>query len=310
MNFEAFCKEAGLLPRDIVADGKWRRCPTCSKPRKHNGSYKLAADGRIGWCMDYAVHTEPQTWRPDAGQAPQVDRAAIARRRSEERKALALATREAAEFYAGCAPLRHGHPYLTDHGLDMTGCFGLKIDRDAWLVVPMLLDGNLVSVQRISPHGDKLFWPGASAKGASYTVERKGAPITVLCEGLATGLAIFAAAPLVRVVVGVNAGDLGAVKKPRGLAVVASDYDHETEARTGINPGFQAAQAAADALGCGVAVPVGIQGTDWADWRQERVADRLAHLGKRERESDIRRAIDAKIATEMSRNAKFLTTKA
>lgn len=308
MIFESFLREAGLVPLDIQADGKWRRCPTEAKPKKHNGSYKLATDGLVGWCMDYAVHTEPLTWRPDrAGEAPKIDFAAIARRRAMDRKALIQATHAARKFYFDCAPLRNGHPYLESHGLTMAGCRGLKIDVDGWLVVPVLRDQNVMSVQRISPAGEKRFWPGASVKAGSYAIERPGATITVLCEGLATGLAIFAAAPATRIVVAFNAGSLPYVAMPRrGLVVVAADHDHETLARTGTNPGLKAAYEAAHALGCGVAVPEGVLGSDFCDLRQEWLAERLANRGKMEHEGAIRREVDARIATVVTRNAVYL----
>ena len=308
MNFDSFCRDAGLMPRDVQADGKWWRCPTESHPRKRNGSYKLAADGLIGWAMDYAVHSKPLTWRPDREyRVPVVDHAAIAKRRSEERRALVRATQAAREFYLSCTPLRDGHPYLKAHDVSMAGCRGLKIDQQGWLVVPVLLDGRLISVQRIDAAGEKRFWPGAPVKAGSYALERLGARITVLCEGLATGLVIFAAAPMTRIVVSFNSGNLGRVAMPRrGLVVVAADNDHATAERTGTNPGLVAATAAAEVLGCGVAVPADLMGSDWSDWRQERIQARLANRGKMERESDIRRAVDAEIAAAMSRNAVYL----
>lgn len=295
---------AGLIPGDVIPDGRWHRCPTEAHPKKRNGSWKLALDGLIGWCQDFAVHTEPLTWRPDKDNLAQVDHSAIARRREIGRRTLIRATSAARAFYTSCAWLRGGHPYLSAHGLDMTGCHGLKIDLDGWLVVPVRLGRSLVSVQRISPEGEKLFWPGASVKGASYTIERTNASISVLCEGLATGLAIFAAAPLVRVIAAFNAGNLARVQMPPGMTVVAADNDHETATRIGSNPGLDAAGVAAAVLGCGVAVPTGIEGTDFCDWRQEMVARRLASRVK-ERESDIRLAVDAEIAEMMMRNAKF-----
>lgn len=306
-DFASFLHAIGLLPKDVVPDGRWHRCPTADKPRAKNGSFKLAVDGLIGWAMDFAVHTEPLTWRPDKEYvAPRIDGAAIARKRAAERKALLEATRAAQKFYLECRPLRGGHPYLVDHGLTMTGCFGLKLDREGWLVIPVLLDGALISVQRISPAGEKRFWYGASVKGGSYPIERAGASLTVLCEGFATGAAIFAAAPLTRVVVCFNAGNLGEVPQPRrGMVVVAADNDHATEKRIGRNPGLEAARAAADALGCGVAVPMGIIGTDWSDYMRERLAALLENCGRR-RESDIRRAVDAEIAAAMMRHARFM----
>lgn len=305
MNFAEFMRAFGLLPRDIVPDGRWRRCPTEAHPKKLNGTYKLAPDGRAGWCQNWETSADPEMWRPEGDEPNRIDFDALERRKAEARRDLIRATTEAREFYAGCKPLIGGHPYLEAHGLDMTGCRGLRIDTRGWLVVPVMIGRSLSSVQRISPEGDKKFWPGASVKGAAYCVNRPGASITVLCEGLATGLAIFACAPLSRVLVAFNAGNLPRVSAPSGFVVVAADNDHETEERIGRNPGVKAAQEAADAIGCGVAVPMGIAGTDWADWRMEMTAKRIADR-HRVRLADIRRSVDAEIAAAMSRNARFL----
>ena len=306
-HFVDFLRANGLMPRDIVADGKWRRCPTETHPKKRNGAYKLADSGTIGWCQDHAVHPEPLTWKADKEfVAPKIDQSVITRRRSEERRELIRATHAAREFFLNCKPLRAGHSYLEDHGLDMTGCSGLRMDDQGWLVVPAMMDRNLMSVQRISPVGEKRFWPGASVKGSSYTIDRPGATVSVLCEGLATGLAIFAAAHLTRIIVAFDAGNLSRAHFPsRGMAVVAADNDLGTAARIGINPGIKAAQEAANAIGCGVAIPEGILGTDWCDYRQEKLAARMENRG---RQSDIalRRAVDAEIAAAIMRNATFL----
>lgn len=306
--FAEFVRGAGLIVDHVDADGAWHRCPTENHPRKKNGSWKLAADCLIGWCMDYAIHTEPLTWRPERDYvAPPVDRAALARKKADTHKALALATAGARAFYAGCEPLRGGHPYLESHGLSMAGCYGLKIDLDDWLVVPVLMEGKVASVQRISPEGEKRFWPGASVKGGSYQIERRGAQLLVLCEGLATGLAIFAAVPQARIVVAFNSGNLSNVHiVRRGLTVIAADNDHKTAERIGHNPGIDAAKSAADSLGCGTAYPSGITGTDWCDYRFER-AESLLQQRPRSRESEIRRSVDAEIAAAMMKNAVYLT---
>jgi phage/plasmid primase-like uncharacterized protein len=125
-------------------------------------------------------------------------------------------------------------------------------------------------------------------------------------------LAVFAAAPLTRVVVAFNSGNLLRVAEGmprRGRVCVAADNDHGTEARLGKNPGLLAAQEVAAALGCGVVAPSGIEGTDWADYRQERVAEGLARMGARDRESDIRRGVDATIAAAVTAGARFLRGK-
>src|SRR5690606_3035190 len=115
------------------------------------------------------------------------------------------------------------------HGLDMTGCGGLRVDNEGWLVVPAYRGAEFSSVQRIAPDGQKRFWPGAPMKGVSYLIDRPGASVTVLAEGLATGLAIHAACPLVRVVIAFSAQNLVTVAKRRrwqGMVAVAADNDH------------------------------------------------------------------------------------
>lgn len=311
MTFAEFLRSLGLKPRTIAADGKWRRCPTEDHPKKRNGSYKLALDGHIGFAQNWAIHDSPVTWRPERqDDAPAYDPKRMEQARKDAREKLIAATKGAREFYEKCKPLVGGHAYLTAHGLDMTGCYGLKLDRSGWLVVPAYRRGRLMTLQRISPDGDKRFWPGASVSGASYTIDRQNAGITVLCEGLATGLAIFAAAPLTRVVVAFNAGNLSKVElRHAGLTAIAADNDRGTEARIGTNPGLVAATDAARAIGCGIAVPTDMEGSDWADWRAERVNERLENWTRKPHETDavIQRAVDAELANEIARTARFIT---
>jgi putative DNA primase/helicase len=316
-DFADFLRSLGLRPRAIVADGRWRRCATENHPHRKNGAYKLSMDGRIGWGQDWAVHSEPATWRPEATEdAPVLDYAEIRRRNDEAAAEQRRAAAAAREFYAGCAALVGGHAYLTAHGLDMTGCRGLKVDRKGWLVVPMGAKRELMSVQRISPDGEKRFWAGAPTAGASYRVERPRATVTILCEGLATGLALFAAVPTARVVVAFNCRNFVPVAESlpkKGMVAVAADNDHETQARLGHNPGLDAAREAAALLGCEVAVPEGIRGTDFCDLRVERVAERVAKrmYGRRqEMESSVRRGVDAEIAHMILRAARYLPVSA
>lgn len=310
MNFESFLMDAGLIPGDIIR-GRWVRVPTETHPRKRNGSYKLVDDGSIGWAQNFEGG-DVLTWRPSgSGTGRAVDRAEIARRLQAAHRRQTTAIQAAREFYHACQPLRGGHPYLEAHGLSMNGCLGLKKDKEGWLVVPVFGPRDLISVQRIAPAGEKLFWPGAPVKSGFYTINRPAAAITVLCEGLATGLAIFAAAPLTRIVVSFNAGNLGQVAASiprRGLVTIAADNDHGTASRIGTNPGLDAARAASVFLGCGVAVPEGITGTDWCDLRRER-AETYAAAHPKARDGDARRAVDAQIASEISRNAVFLTNR-
>lgn len=282
--FLQFVQANGIIVPDTFTPGRWIRCRTESHPRKKNASIKLADDGLVGWCQDYAVHMEPLTWRAGDGAAlaAPIDRAEIARRQAARRADLVNATLAARAAYAACAPLRDSHPYLVNKSLGVAGCVGLRVDAAGWLVIPMLYNGKVLSVQRISPDGEKKFHPGATTKYAYYPIERPGAVVTVLVEGFATGLTVFQAIPNSRVIVGFNAGNLALVAERmerRGMGVVCADNDHETEKRRGFNPGLDAARAAAEVLGVGVAFPTCEQGTDWNDYVMEQME--LAHAGQR-----------------------------
>lgn len=170
----------------------------------------LTFDGKVGFFQDWSRDQEPHTWKAD-GEVTigrEYDPAEMRKAREEQRREKRAAIVDAREFYSSCKPLLYGHDYLRAHGLDMTGCYGLKVDDEGWMVVPGYVRGRVVTVQRISPEGQKLFWKGAPSKGAYYPIERRGATVTVFCEGLATGLALYACLPLAQVITTFSTGNL------------------------------------------------------------------------------------------------------
>lgn len=308
MTFAEFARAHGLIVDHIPADGAWHRYKTETHRHKRNGSAKLMPDGRFGLVQDHAAHPEPLRWTADADYvAPKLDHAAIARRQAEARRAGAAALKAAMEYWLACSPLRRGHPYLDSHGLDMGGCQGLKVDSKGWLVAPAIRDGTVVTVQRISPDGEKLFWKGLPVSGASYTLTPRDPTVTVVCEGLATGLALYQACRTAHVIVAFDAGNMAKVEIPRrGLVCVAADNDLGTAERLGRNPGIDAATAVSDAIGAGLAVPEGIAGTDWCDWRQEKRAEAMARRARFTSEAQVFKGVDEALARQIVRAAKFL----
>lgn len=268
MRFEDALRIAGLIVSEAIADDRWHRCATESKPKKRNGAYRLARDGGVGWFRDWADGAGVQTWRPDEQAAARVvDHAVIRAARERERVKRIAAMRSAREFWGAARPMTTLHPYLSGKQLSALGCAGLRV-ANGLLVVPVWHGEWVVSVQTISAAGEKRFWPGAPVKAGCYVIERKGAAVTVFAEGLATGLAVFQSMRSARVVVCFDAGNLQPVverMKPTGTVVIAADNDHATEARIGTNPGIKKAREAAEVIGCGVAFPEGIAGSDWAD---------------------------------------------
>ncbi|MDP3139822.1 MAG: toprim domain-containing protein [Burkholderiaceae bacterium] len=271
MDFRTALEAAGLRPRDIVADGRWRRCATDDKPARRNGAYCLNADGRGVW-RNWATDSEVSTWTDgDSKRAAPVDPAVAERRRQQARSDRIAAIRRAREVLLSARPCRLLHPYLANKGLSALGTAGLA-ELDGWLVIPVMWRGRLISVQRIHPDGTKRFAPGAPVKGGHYAIKRQRAAVTVLCEGLATGLAVYQCVRNSEVIVCFDAGNILPVVqelRPSGNVIVAGDNDHGTQARRGFNPGIEKAKNAAELIGAGVVWPEGIEGSDVADMLKE-----------------------------------------
>lgn len=268
MMFEQALRLSGLVPRDIVADGRWRRCATADKPRKRNGAYRLLLSGETGLWRNWATDDAINVWHADRGAtlAP-VDHERLLRARDDERARRIAAMRAAREFWQSSSPMVGLHPYLERKKLTALGCAGLRT-HGGLLVVPVWRGDWIVSVQTIAEDGTKRFWPGAPVNAGCFVIERPRAALTAVCEGLATGLAVFQAVRHARVIVAFNAGNLSPVVervKPAGSVVICADNDHETFAKRGINPGLDKARNAAELIGAGVVWPEGINGSDFAD---------------------------------------------
>ncbi len=274
MTFDQALRLAGFRPRDVVADGQWRRCATDDKPGRLNGAYVLYPWG-VGYYRNRATDgNENHKWE-DGTKTDHTPSAAhleaLQRKRDAERAARVQAMRSANDYWKRCHRPNRLHPYLAAKGLSPVGTQGLR-ECDGWLVVPVYQDRWMVSVQNIHPDGTKRFWTGAPIKAGAFILDRPHAAVTVLCEGLATGMAVFQAVKHARVVVCFDAGNLLPVTqrlKPTGSVVYAADNDAGTLARRGFNPGIEKAHNAAELIGAGVAFPQGIEGTDWADALRE-----------------------------------------
>lgn len=270
VDFHTVLIASGFVVDRVVPDGKWHRVKTVDKPKHRNGAYLLRIDGRTGYFKNWATDQDFNTWKAD-GEVTQ------SAQRKNDALALAARTRNAKyqadqikgmrAYWRGLAPMRGGHPYLTAKGLDMRGCNGLRVDGDL-MVIPIMRDGLVMSLQTIAPDGEKRFMTGCPVKGGVYLLDRKSAVLTCFAEGFSTGLAVYQSIEQSRVIVCFDAGNLVEVAKHyhgRGLGVVCADNDWVTEQKIKTNPGLVAATKAAEAMGCGVAYPEDIEGTDWAD---------------------------------------------
>lgn len=269
-DFHAVLLASGFVIDRVIPDGRWHRVKTIDKMKHRNGAYLLRPDGRVGYFKNWATDQDFNTWRAE-GQPTQAEkrqsdaRILAARQRDTEYRARSIQSVQ--RYWAGLQPLRGGHPYLYSKQLDMRGCSNVRVDGDL-LVIPVMRDGQVMSVQTVAPDGTKGFEPGCPVKGGIYLMDRPGAVLTAFAEGFATGLAVYQSINQCRVVVCFDSGNLVEVARHfwgRGLGVVCADNDKATASRTGTNPGLVAGQQAAELMGCGLAFPEDIEGTDWAD---------------------------------------------
>ena len=115
MTFEQALQASGLIPGEIVPDGRWRRCRTQDKrASKRNGAYVLYPDGRgyfRNWATDHAV----SAWSDESTQIRTPSAAEMAereRRKKQEREYRLRAIRGAREQWAQARSPRSLHPYL------------------------------------------------------------------------------------------------------------------------------------------------------------------------------------------------------
>lgn len=271
MTFLDFCRLHGVVIERVPNEGRWFRYKTTDKPQHRNGAVKFMGDH--GFVQNHATMTEIATWRAEgeSTEARPIDAAKLQAQRDRDRAYRVQAVHGARAFWSASRPLNRPHPYVENKGLTPLGCANLR-GNDGLLVVPVMHGASLISVQTIAPDGTKRFWTGAPVKAGAFILGRERAAVTCICEGLATGLAIYQSVRHASVIVAFDAGNLLPVVdriRPRGSVVIVADNDHKTHARIGTNPGIEKATNAAELIGCGVAWPEGIEGSDAADALKE-----------------------------------------
>jgi phage/plasmid primase-like uncharacterized protein len=267
MSFHQFAEAHGLIITTMM-EGRWIRTRTADKPKHRNGAYKYLGD--VGFVQNHATMTEVATWRsdkpPTEAQRRFSDAQARALREREAKKRI-TAIRQMREYWDRLPAFRGEHPYLVRKGLSMMGCKDLRIDGDL-LAIPLCSGPSLMSLQTIDPDGAKRYRYGCPIKGNSLLLARPRSVVTCLVEGFATGLAIYQSLPQASVIVCFDAGNMVNVAeklKVRGMVVVCADNDWQTQNKIGVNTGLEKGRSAAAAIGCGMAYPEGIFGSDWAD---------------------------------------------
>lgn len=271
---------AGLVPpATLLADGKIHRCDVEGKKGKRGGAYQLFPDMLGGGFQNWTAGGWIK-WRSKQRQMPPEERARMVAimaqdraKREAERAALAEAARLKA-IRMWDAAKECGHPYLDRKGICQAGT---KVLGKLLLVPIRDAEGALRSLQVILSDGTKRFLKGGAIEGC-FTWLRRGTETTpriYLCEGLATGTTIHAATGCRPVAVAFSCGNLLPVARglrkalPGGRFTICADNDHLTDG----NPGVKHATAAAIDIRARLAVPRGMDGTDFNDLMIERGID-------------------------------------
>jgi putative DNA primase/helicase len=256
-------RSSGLMVDSVEPDGQIHRVRVeGERASKRNGWYVLFDGAVLAGCFGSWSTGFSQRWHA-TGPSPltAADFATIEARVAEASKQRELeqagAQRHAARIWDEAAPADAYHPYLVAKNILPYGCR----QRHGLLIVPMRDNtGTLRSIQTISEDGTKRYLKGARKKGLYFGI---GGPVRdslAICEGFATGASIHEAsnAP---VAVAFDAGNLEPVaialrkKYPVAIIIVCADDDRATEARIGRNPGREAAERAARAIGGRLALP-------------------------------------------------------
>jgi putative DNA primase/helicase len=262
-DFAAAIAAAGLGSPEIIPDGEIHRFHVEGDASgTKNGWFSLHLDGcptgaygtwkaneTLIWC---AVPRAEQTPEQRASVRATIERAK-AQRQTEEAAKHADGARRAGVIWDRAKPADLTHPYLLAKGIK---AHGIRQDGSA-LVVPVMVDGALSSLQSVLQDGTKRFLAGGRMAGGCYLLDDATNRSEVLiAEGFATGATLHEQIGA-KVYVAFTAGNLTAVAQyvrelhPDETIILCADHDQWTEG----NPGLTAARAAAAQIGAKLLIP-------------------------------------------------------
>lgn len=267
MGLEDKLVEMGAVerPESVRFDGRFHRLAVATdKAGEKSLSYKAYDNGVPNAVIVNHATGEKSKWIGNAPNLTDEERKTIALSNAnavEKARALAAgkmgaAAKEARSLLRGAAPARPDHPYLASKGVQP---HHLKEDEKGNLLVPIVnVAGDIRAYQRIGENGVKSFAKGAEKSGnfALFGKLQYGSPI-VIAEGVATAATLSETSGMATVAA-LDCHNLKQVALelrrvyPDCPILVAADNDHAKDR----NIGLEKAEAAAEAVGGKVIVPV------------------------------------------------------
>lgn len=294
-------RELGIYPaskyQNLIVDGKLHRYQIEGRKNgKEDGAYIIHDDTYPVCFLQDWTGGEDAKWTVPLNNTGSIRKTPLdaklwqeeqKRREAEQEERYAKAALEAEEYYQRCEAYDFLHPYLDKKHISHR--YSIRIDRlKNYLVIPLYgIDGNILSVQTIAPDGTKRFYTGAKTKGAFFAIgldelKDKTTPI-LLGEGVATIATVHEiTGGKYPCVAAMSSGNLEAVAKDlksryANPIIIMADNDLKTQAKTGKNPGLDAAiklKQAGTAMEV-LAPPFGSpdDGSDWNDYAIKYGAD-------------------------------------
>lgn len=220
------CPVCGGKDRFRCDDKEGRGTWICSQCPPNNGSDIAAGDGfdlvrRANGCatMKQAFQTVAEMLGANRSKAPYKERHAAYHRRelntqcnhtANEDEACKQAAIKAQYIWERSIPACDDHTYLHSKGVHAYSINTVGGD----LIIPVRINGEIVSIQCIKPNGTKLFLKNGKVGGGYHFIEGTDAPIIriYIAEGYATGASVRDATGGC-VVIAFNAGNLSKVAK-------------------------------------------------------------------------------------------------
>ncbi len=268
MQFADAIRAAGLIPPDIIEPGKFHRFPGEGKRNSNTAAWcMLFPDGIGGSYGDHSTglqgnwQAQRETTYSLAEREAFKRQVAVAKAESEAalkaRQAEAAAQAEAI-WNAPVSALEATQPGVSEHSYLKKKSIqphGVKIYHGSLtiggmacngaLMIPMKLNGKMVSLQFINREGEKRFLSGGEKGGFLIGKIEQGKTVCI-AEGFATGASIHEATGCA-VIVAFDAGNLKKIaealraKQPDALIVLCADDDYQTAGNPGLTKATEAA---------------------------------------------------------------------
>ena len=288
--FRAAISTAGLIPPDDIEPGRYYRFAGKDKPqRNRDAALFLFDDLKGGWWIDYSSGYGIQYVNLRNEVLSDSDYASFRKRCDAERKKREKETQDRyIQKQSEVTSLLQAtdrtesavinHPYYLRKSVDMgfigRGAFPQAGWDDALLIPLVDVNGELWSIQAVSPEGEKRYLKGARRQETFHHIGPKITSIVMIGEGVATVAAVVDATGY-PAVAAMDTSQLlpvaKAIKKkhPQARIVILADNDVRQD---GTNPGLKYATEAANELNASLAVPELSSGgkCDWWDvWSLE-----------------------------------------